>query len=59
LALRHVRLIAAGCKKLRGKNEQLSLEFWSADWTPWPAIGAVRGRFPGLSFSVTPDYEGG
>jgi hypothetical protein len=58
-ALRHVRLIATGCKKLRGKNEQLSLEFWSADWTPWPAIVALRQRFAGLSFSVTPDYEGG
>lgn len=58
-APRHVRLIAAGCKKLRGKNEQLSLEFWSADWTPWPAIAALRQRFAGLSFSVTPDYEGG
>lgn len=59
VALRKIRLIAADCKKLRGKNEQLSLEFWSADWTPWPALTALRQRFPGLIFSVTPDYEGG
>ena len=59
MALRKIRLVAAGCKKLRGKNEQLSIEFWSADWTPWPAVTALRQRFPGLIFSVTPDYEGG
>jgi hypothetical protein len=58
-ALRKVQLIAAGCKKLRGKNEQLTIAFWSADWTPWPAIAEVRGRFPGLIFIVTPDYGDG
>jgi hypothetical protein len=41
-ALRKVRLVAAGCKKLRGKNAQLTIEFQSADWTPWPAIAASR-----------------
>ena len=59
MALRKIRLIAAGCKKLRGKKEQVTIEFWSADWTPWPAVVAVRERFPGLIFSVAPDYEGG
>jgi hypothetical protein len=58
-ALRKVQLVAAGCKKLRGKSEQLTIEFWSADWTPWPAIAAIRQRFPGLIFVVTPDYSDG
>jgi hypothetical protein len=55
-ALRKVALVPAGCKKLRGKKEQLTLEFWSADWTPWPAIAAIRQRFGRLTFTVTPDY---
>jgi hypothetical protein len=58
-ALRNVRLVPSGCGKMRGKRARMTVEFWSADWTPWPAIAAIRGRFPGLSFSVTPDYEDG
>jgi hypothetical protein len=58
-ALRQVALVPAGCKKLRGKQAQLSLEFWSADWTPWPAIVAIRQRFADLTLKVTPDYSGG
>ena len=55
-ALRNVAWIASGCKKLRGSKQQLTLEFWSADWTPWPAIAALRRRFADLTFTVTPDY---
>jgi hypothetical protein len=58
-ALRQVTLVPAGCKKLRGKQAQLSLEFWSADWTPWPAILAIRRRFADLTLKVTPDYSNG
>lgn len=58
-ALRNVRPVPSGCGKMRGKKERVTIEFWSADWTPWPAIAAVRGRFASLTFSVTPDYEGG
>ncbi len=57
--LRNVLLVSAGCKKLRGKSEQVTLEFWAADWTPWPAIAAIRRRFPELTFTVTPIYEDG
>ncbi|MDO9707665.1 hypothetical protein [Paracraurococcus lichenis] len=32
--------------------------FWSADWTPWRAILALRARWPGLSIEVTPFYDG-
>ena len=31
--------------------------FWSADWTPWRALTAVRARFAGLRFDVQPYYE--
>jgi hypothetical protein len=55
-ALRKVIFVSAGCKKLRGSKQQLTLEFWSADWTPWPAIATLRQRFAGLTFTVTPDY---
>ena len=33
-------------------------DFWSADWTPWPAIAALRLRFPTLSIGVSPHYAG-
>lgn len=31
--------------------------FWSADWTPWPAIAAIRQRWPGLRVDVRPVYD--
>jgi hypothetical protein len=58
-ALRHVRPVPSSSRKLRGKKERMAIEFWSADWTPWPAIAAIRERFPGLTFAVTPDYGDG
>jgi hypothetical protein len=30
--------------------------FWSADWTPWPAILALRARWPALRIEVRPLY---
>ena len=30
--------------------------FWSADWTPWPVISALRLRFKALSIEVVPVY---
>ena len=35
----------------------LRLSFWSADWTPWRALGALRKRFPALRFDVRPTYD--
>ena len=30
--------------------------FWAADWTPWPALDAVRRRWPALRIAVQPSY---
>jgi hypothetical protein len=35
----------------------LWLGFWSADWTPWRAILALRTRWPGLKIDVQPFYD--
>jgi hypothetical protein len=32
--------------------------FWSADWTPWPALLALRARWPDLRFDLRPLYDG-
>jgi hypothetical protein len=58
-ALRQVTFRPAGCKKCRGTQAQLTLEFWPADWAPCPAIVAIRQRFDDLTFKVKPDYSGG
>ncbi|TDH58037.1 hypothetical protein E2C06_34690 [Dankookia rubra] len=47
----------------RGRPRQLDpglvwLGFWAADWTPWPAILALRSRWPGLSIEIRPLYDG-
>jgi hypothetical protein len=31
--------------------------FWSADWTPWRAVAALRARWPGLTLEVRPLYD--
>jgi hypothetical protein len=33
-------------------HEALCVEFWSADWTPWHALAAVRSRWPTLSLHL-------
>lgn len=32
------------------------VQFWSADWTPWPALLRLRARWPGLVFDCRPAY---
>ena len=34
----------------------LALAFWSADWTPWRAIEAMRTNWAELRFTVRPQY---
>jgi len=31
------------------------VEFWSADWTPWPVIDTLRKRYPELDFQLQID----
>lgn len=31
----------------------ISYRFWSADWTPWRAIAAMRSRWPSTAFEVS------
>jgi hypothetical protein len=33
--------------------------FWSADWTPWRAVLALRARWPRLRIAVRPLYDHG
>lgn len=52
-ALRHVALLPPG----RAGEEAFRVSFWSADWTPWRAITAMRDVWPGLLFDVRPIYD--
>ncbi len=36
---------------------RMRLGFWSADWTPWPAIARLRRDWPALRFDVRPRYD--
>ena len=38
---------------------RLRLGFWSADWTPWPAVARLREDCPALRFAVRPHYDAG
>jgi hypothetical protein len=57
-ALRHVRQHKGGEDRRLRRSARLEYEFWSADWTPWVAIQAVRRRWPALVFDIRPDYGG-
>jgi len=53
-ALRHVRILPPRPRQPPG---MLRLCFWSADWTPWPALLAMRQRWPLLRFEIRPVYD--
>jgi hypothetical protein len=57
-ALRHVRLKTGDKDRRLRRSGRLEYEFWSADWTPWVAIQAVRRRWAALVFDIRPDYGG-
>jgi hypothetical protein len=60
--LRHVTEdVAASRGTRRGSalaagQDAIHVTFWSADWTPWRAIGTVAERWPELCFDVRPTY---
>ncbi len=53
--LRHVRALAVPAARRGG----MRLAFWSADWSPWPALAALRREWPALLFDLRPDYADG
>ncbi len=57
--LRHIAELPvpkAGQRSVRAPG-RLRLGFWSADWTPWPAIARLRRDWPALRFEVRPCYD--
>lgn len=58
-ALRHVRLRDGTPDRRLRRSARLQYEFWSADWTPWAAIPALRQRWPAVLFDLRPDYGDG
>ncbi len=46
-------------KSLSPGAATLRISFWSADWTPWRALAAVRERCPALRFDIRPTYDPG
>ena len=57
-ALRHVRLRDDKRDRRLRRSARLHYEFWSADWTPWVAMAALRQRWPDVVFDIRPDYGG-
>lgn len=57
--LRHVRLLEDTPDRRLRRSARLRCEFWSADWTPWPALLALRARWPDVAFDLRPDYGRG
>ena len=58
--LRHVTVAGAAARHAgKGADQCKSwqLSFWSADWTPWRALGRIRLEWPTLRFDVRPTYD--
>lgn len=57
--LHQVRVVdGQGDKRLR-RSARVTIEFLSADWTPWQAIRRLRRDWPELVFDIRPDYGSG
>jgi len=58
-ALRHVAALAlsrAERARLPPGQEGWRVGFWSADWSPWPALRRIQAGWPGLSFDCRASY---
>ncbi len=55
-ALRHVRALPSQGDRRRGGTGQMRVSFWSADWSPWPALVRLRQAWPDLRLDLQPDY---
>ena len=58
-ALRHVRLRTDQADRRQRRSARLEVQFWAADWTPWPIFAVLCERYPALKFDVRPDYGDG
>lgn len=58
-ALRHVRLRTDQADRRQRRSARLEVQFWAADWTPWPVFAALRERYRTLTFDVQPGYDDG
>ncbi|MCK8788058.1 hypothetical protein M0638_27255 [Roseomonas sp. NAR14] len=56
-ALRHVRALPAALDGRRKRMAELRVEFWSADWSPWPALRRLRRDWPDLTLDLRPHYD--
>ncbi len=60
-ALRHVKADTAASPEERRRpvpgQAAFQVRFWSADWTPWRAIGQLAARWPALRFDARPSYD--
>jgi hypothetical protein len=57
--LRHVAVRPAGAavrRRLTNGHDSVVFRFHAADWSPWPALLAMRARWPALRFELQPDY---
>ncbi|MCB8882705.1 hypothetical protein ACELLULO517_20845 [Acidisoma cellulosilytica] len=58
-SLRQVRQVTGLHGGSPRRSARIAYEFWSADWTPWPALGTLRKTWPSLVFDCRPDYAHG
>jgi hypothetical protein len=59
-ALRHVLMAEPDPPDRRARRvAALHFTFWSADWTPWAALIAIRKAWPTLVFDLRPQYDRG
>jgi hypothetical protein len=59
--LRHVTeeaLSTAETQALPSGHAGIRTRFWSADWTPWRALAALRKGWPDITLSLAIDYGG-
>jgi hypothetical protein len=47
---------AAVRRRLQDGQGRVVFRFHAADWSPWPALLAIRARWPALRFDLQPDY---
>jgi len=57
--LRHVCTVAvpaAEQRRLDAGDAAFAVDFWSADWSPWPALRRIQANWPALRFCCRARY---